>query len=535
MRGFIIKFSSIFFLLVPLAFANSEVSVKEVLSNDADVEAEELKREASTHKLNDELQRDTPRSSILGYLQAARSGDYEKAAKYLDLRNLPDEISDIGGEELARQLKVVLDRTLWIEIDGMNDTNDGHSDDNLPSYRDLVGMVSANEKVYEILYQRVPGEGKTFIWKFSNRTVADIPELYDHHGFNRIEEKLEEIFPRGKFLKIDLWMWTLALTVLFLSFFLAKPICMILVLLVRRMQPELLGEIERFINGPVRFMIMVYMAVILYRNNFHLTVEAQAIANAGTIRIVIHTWFFVRLVSLAKDYFANRLEKNDKAEAVVLLRPLATVLKIIIVIFASLLWLDNVGYNVTTLIAGLGIGGLAVALAAQKSLENLLGTITIYASAPIKIGDFCNVSGTMGTVEEIGLWATQIRTLDRSVIFVPNAQLSAGMIENFSKRDKFRFSRIINLAHETDQEVLSSALQEIEQYLKQNDRLDPDIQRVRLVTIGEYGFEVEIFTFILTVSMPECKQVTEEVNLAINSIVKRAGIEYAKALKPVPA
>ena len=119
-----------------------------------------------------------------------------------------------------------------------------------------------------------------------------------------------------------------------------------------------------------------------------------------------------------------------------LLRPAGTVIKIIIFSIAALNWLENIGFNASTLLAGLGIGGLAIALAAQKTVENIIGAITLYTSAPIKIGDFCRFGNSFGVVEEIGLRSTRIRTLDRSVIYVANAKFIDMNLENYSEREK---------------------------------------------------------------------------------------------------
>ena len=120
-------------------------------------------------------------------------------------------------------------------------------------------------------------------------------------------------------------------------------------------------------------------------------------------------------------------------------------------------WMDNLGYEVTTILAGLGVGGVAVALAAQKSLENLIGSITIYTSQPVHVGDFCKFGETLGTVEEIGLRATQLRTLGRTMVHIPNALFASGAIENLTQRDKILYRTRLRLSyHDTPEQVRRS-------------------------------------------------------------------------------
>ena len=128
----------------------------------------------------DEYERGTPRSSVKGFFKAARGGDYERAAQYLDLRNLPRWIDTNEGPELARQLKIALDRTLWVDLEQVSADPKGNIEDGQPSQRESIGGIKTPEKTVDILLQRVPREDGVFIWKFSNRTVAEIPQLYKY-------------------------------------------------------------------------------------------------------------------------------------------------------------------------------------------------------------------------------------------------------------------------------------------------------------------------------------------------------------------
>jgi len=139
----------------------------------------------------DEFGRGTPRSSVREFFAVIEARDFKVAAEHLDLRRLPREVKKIPGQELARQLRIVLARTIWVDLAALSDDPKGHLEDGLPHYRDRVGRIKSGDKTFDILMQRVPRGDGVSIWKFSNRTVGQIPELYAifGHGF------LDQIFP----------------------------------------------------------------------------------------------------------------------------------------------------------------------------------------------------------------------------------------------------------------------------------------------------------------------------------------------------
>ena len=156
---------------------------------------------------DDPLGRGTPRSSVRGFLAAAKDRNYVQAAEYLDLRNLPPSLTESQGPELARQLRIVLDRTLWIDLEMLSTNPEGEQSDNLPVVRERIGRITAEGKTYDLLLQRVPRGDGVYIWKFADVTVAEIPELYQQFGYGQ----LERIFPTWMFdvsiLGINLWLW----------------------------------------------------------------------------------------------------------------------------------------------------------------------------------------------------------------------------------------------------------------------------------------------------------------------------------------
>ncbi|MBW1855957.1 MAG: mechanosensitive ion channel [Deltaproteobacteria bacterium] len=357
----------------------------------------------------DDLERGIPRTSVKGFFKAARARDYEKAAEYLDLRNLPRGLNKKDGPQLARHLKIVLDRTIWVDLDTLSADPKGHSDDGLPSYRDRVCRIKTPDKEVDILLQRVPRGDGTSIWKFSSITVVQIPQLYQHFGYGYFERYIPAAFFDLEFMGVEAWMWIGIVFFAVCAYLIALLITTLFTFFLNRPKYRPSGRLKRFIAGPVRFLL----AVLLAQASFTLlnpSPALQALIKAHTVFIIIVTWFVMGLLDFIFDRLADRLRRDGQRSAtVMLLPPLRNAVKIILIVIALVIWLDNIGFKVTTLLAGLGVGSIAVALAAQKSIENLIGAITLYTSKPVRVGDFCKFSDTLGTVEEIGLRATRIR------------------------------------------------------------------------------------------------------------------------------
>ncbi len=522
-------------LFVPASFAQ-EPTLKDMLEDSAAQEegkkAEVIAKPPAPLGPEDEFGRGVPRSTALGYLNATKERDFERAAEYLDLRNLPRGMSAEQGLELADQLKVVLDRALWIDINALSDDPMGHSDDNLPSYRDWVGKIDLPDGSVDVLLQRVPRGDGVFIWKFSNATVANIPQLYDVHGYGPFGEVLVEWLPAYSFLGFELWQWVGAIILLIVGYLIAMVPTAIVAWLVKRRNKPMSGPIAAFIRFPVRILV----ALIIARQFIDLlspTVEARAILQGQTFLLLVWAWVFLRLINIMRDHLIEVRSSRGATAGPVLLRPAANALKGLVVIIFALLWLENLGFNATTILAGLGVGGIALALAAQKSIENMIGAVMLYSSQPVRIGDFCRFGDKMGVVEEIGLRATSIRTLDRTVIHVPNAAFADMHIENFAEREKIRFCPKISLRLDTTPDQIRSIIAEIKKMLLEHVDVDDDPARVRFSGFGGYSLDLDIFAYVPTTDVNHYLEVVEDLHLRIMDIISAAGTALAAPTRTV--
>jgi MscS family membrane protein len=185
--------------------------------------------------------------------------------------------------------------------------------------------------------------------------------------------------------------------------------------------------------------------------------------------------------------------------------------------------LDYLGVNTTAALAGLGVGGIAVALAAQKTLENVIGDLSLIFDQTVHLGDSLKVSDTTGTVDAIGLRSTRIRTLDRTILSVPNGQIANASLENFSARDKFRFYHVLGLKYDTTAEQLEGVLAEIEALLTQYPSIEPGSPRVRFIRFGASSLDIEIFAHLFSRDWNQFLESQQKLLLKIMAIVQAAG------------
>jgi MscS family membrane protein len=157
---------------------------------------------------------------------------------------------------------------------------------------------------------------------------------------------------------------------------------------------------------------------------------------------------------------------------------------------------QGLGVNMIPLIAGLGVGGLAVALAAQKTIANFIGSLILFANRPVRAGDFCRYGDQIGTVERIGLISTRIRSLERTIVTVPNAEFSEMKLDNFSVRDIRLMKFILQLRYETTPEQMRYILAKLRELLLSHPKVTPEPARVRFVGFGAYSKDLEIFAYL---------------------------------------
>jgi MscS family membrane protein len=475
---------------------------------------------------SDPLGRDTPRGALRGFLEAVDEGDLERAAEYLDLRNLPKRVRDHPGPELAAGFSLVLERALWVDLDDLSDHPDGAAADGLPSYRDELAKVKTDAGEISILLQRVPAADGEFVWKVSNATIARMPQLYAEYRYAPYTEWLSQNLPEVEWLGVELFKWVGALSVAAAAY----PFILLATWWIARTishpGSEFHQPVRRYLMVPVGTLIVLVVASwSLY--DLGLGVSAQRYFRSSTLVTMCTVWVLLSGLNLGRDVYASYLSRHERPGSAPLLRPITNALKGAVVLFALLVWLENIGVNITALLAGLGVGGIAVALVLQKPLEDIFGAITLYTQQPIKLGDFMRIGELVGTVEEINLRATRIRTLDNTLIAIPNAKLAGEAIENVIARRKIRYNPTFQVRYDTTADQLRYILLEARKLLHAHAAVVQPEHRVRLQNLGTYGFEFTVNAYIDTTDFAYFLAVSEDLNLRLADIVSDAGTSFA--------
>lgn len=257
--------------------------------------------------------------------------------------------------------------------------------------------------------------------------------------------------------------------------------------------------------------------------------EAAADA-AGLLRAaatVLVFWTALRAVDVLFRALGTSPWGRSHAVGRAMLPSLRRVAKVAVAAMGMVAVLGQFGVPVASLLAGLGIGGLAVALAAQKTVENLIGSVSIGLDVPFKVGDFIRVEGVEGLVEGIGLRSTRLRTLDRTVVTFPNGKLADARIESFGPRDRIRLACTLQLVYGTSAGALRVVLAGVEQALRAHPRTWPGELRVRFVGLGAHALEVEVMAWFQTTDHAEYLSIREELLLRFLEVVEAAGTSLA--------
>jgi MscS family membrane protein len=183
--------------------------------------------------------------------------------------------------------------------------------------------------------------------------------------------------------------------------------------------------------------------------------------------------------------------------------------------------------QVSALVAAIGVGGIGIALAAQRTVENLFGGLAVVGDRPVQEGDFCKLGSQQGTVERIGLWSTRLRTPERSVITIPNAQFLNMLVENLQQRDRILFDTTLRLRYETSPDQLRWILVRIRALLDAHPLVDPDTSRVRFSGFGASSLDLELFVYVRTRDGLEFLSVREDLCLHVMDVVASAGTAFA--------
>jgi MscS family membrane protein len=473
----------------------------------------------------------TPRAAALAYLESCRAGDYEGAARYLDLSRVPRERRAEEGPRLARQLKVVLDRKLWVDVDALSEAPGGRTDDGLPPGMDALGGITTAAGEVRVLLERL-GEPPAQEWRIAASTVSRIPALYEELGYGRLGEWLPAPLFTIRFLETELWQWIGLVLLAPLAWGLGSFATWALLGLLRRAAARGGATVQGRLLARISAPLALAIAVATYSGGsavLGLSVPAQRLLGglAQGLLVLAVTWIAMRAVDVIASGLEERVTARGELAARTAIQMGGRIVKALLILVASLTALQNYGFNVTGILATLGIGGIAVAFAAQRTVENFFGGVSILVDRPVEVGHFCRFGDKIGTIEEIGLRSTRVRTLDRTLVTIPNAEFSTLQIENFAARDRIRFFATIGLRYETTSDQLRWVLVKIRELLLAHPKVDPDPARIRFIGFGACSVDLEVFAFLRTSDFNEFLAIREDLLLRIMDVVEESGTGFA--------
>jgi MscS family membrane protein len=475
----------------------------------------------------DALGRGTPSGTVLGFLQVAQSGDYRTAADYLQMSAARRQSQ---GSELASKLKLLMDRAYVGKLSRISANPEGNPDNGLFDQQ-TVGAFSVADTDVSVVLVRVtdPNSGK--IWLFSAETLSKVPDLFDNVEAHQVETKLPQSLVKNTFLGMPLWQWLALLVAIPVAIAIGWAVVLFLAIprrlyLKYKKRPDL-HSYSRVLMPLLLCFSAIAHRIIAGRFGLPLLPRFYYARTIGVLFSIGLFWFLLRISSLTMQRLRRHAIGIGRTGTGTLMLLIERLLAALVVTVALLAILGILGFNLTTVLAGLGIGGIAIAFAAQKTLENLFGGISVLADEVIRVGDYCRFGDRTGTVEDISLRSTRVRTDARTELSIPNGTLATMSIENYTRRDKILFNPALAMRCDTTGDQLRYLLAEIRRLLYQHPKVEPETASIRFANFDNSALRLEIFSYVMTQDSNEFAAVREDLLLRIMEIIERSGTGFA--------
>jgi MscS family membrane protein len=484
---------------------------------------------AASTPVEEKVAPDSPRAALSEFTTLTRNGDYIKAARYLDLSAV--DASD--GPVLAKRLRDVLDRYLWIDPSKLSPEPQGTADDGLAPDRDELGSVPGPTGKPDpvVIVRRVDRGGAR--WVFSSATVARIEAWYEHLENRWLLDHLPKWSLRFGPRELRWWQWLALPPLLLCGVLVAFVITRLSRIVIRRVLAENSAEFLRRMRGPamLAWTIITGYALLPWLGLYE---PADSFVRRGfsAALLIALFWALWKAVELSQHRVSSAHWARNSLTAASLLSLGARLGKFLVGALALVAVLAELGYPVTSIITGLGIGGIALALAAQKTVENLFGAFSLAIDQPFREGDVIQVDGISGTVETIGLRSTRIRTVDRTLITIPNGKLADMRVETITARDRLRFYCVLGIAHSPAKQI-TAVLQGVEGILRDSPMVANDSISVRLIALTDSAMNVEIVAMLETSDYARFLEVRQSLLLGIVEVIDKLGSSLAHPVSSI--
>jgi len=485
----------------------------------------------------DSLGRGTPRGTVEGFISAVAAENYEKAAMYLRLDRILKKNRD--KVRLAKALEAVMNDGTVSPYTLMSNDPAGKSDDNLGPNLERIGTAKVNNEPFDLLLESTKGINGEVIWLFSSETIQRLPTQVEAAPIAPLIEKvMPDALNKNKWGGVPVGHWFglifLILTAYVLAWAITKAGLFFIPLLWKRARNDPHAGIIKAFSLPIQIYLTVLLFVVCSQEAGISIIVRQRFSNltvvVGLVALLLLVW---QLLDTSTRYVEKRMRKRRNQAAVSAVLFLRRAAKIALVFIGIIMALGTFGFDVTTGIAALGIGGIALALGAQKTVENFVGSVTLIADQPVRVGDFCKVGDVVGTVEQIGMRSTQLRTNDRTVVTIPNGEFSSLKIENFFHRDRFWFHPVFRIRFDATPDQIRYLLVEMRAILYAHPKVDPSSARVRFIEIGTDAFKLEVFSYILAADFDRFLEIQEDIYLRMMDVVASSGTGFALSSQTV--
>ena len=471
---------------------------------------------------------DSPRAVIEDLRKLLGDREWAGAVPFLDL----PESRAADGVRLVRRLAAVLDHHGWPDPGRLSPVTEGAIDDGLPTGVEEATRLPLGSGRREPLrlVRNLAQEGPP--WRISRKSVERIDDWFEALPGQWMYEALPEPLLLPSPWGLLRWQWLALAPLAVLAFLLAIPLASLtrkgLSLATRKTRTTWDDALAVSMRGPLR---LAWLLILLRVALPWLIFAPAALGHLYRVLVALAWVDFFWVLFRTMDVVHRGLEESpwakDSASGRFLLSFGTRLGKLMVGGLGIVAALSSLGYPVASLLAGLGVGGLALALAAQKTVENLFGAFSIGVDRPIQVGDFIQVDGVSGTVESIGLRSTRIRTMDRVLVSIPNGKLADMRLENLTARDRFRLHAVIGLEYGTGAARIREVTGRIEAFLRGHPKVWPDRVSVRFQQFGQSSLDIEIMAWFLVKEAQEFWDIRHEVLLAILEIVEQAGCSFA--------
>ncbi|MCJ2178374.1 mechanosensitive ion channel family protein [Novosphingobium album (ex Hu et al. 2023)] len=464
----------------------------------------------------------------IGLLDALAKRDLAHLTRYLDVKDPTSKAS----LRKARTFSEVLDSqgTMLPRID-LSLRPEGNLDDGLPPDEETIGSYEQDGEIIPVLARRVTHDDETPLWLISADTLAQLPDLPEAPASEMATADLEEdhsLMLFGAPLKSWALLAGLGLTLFSVIVLVFRALCSRIGL--RR------GDIERHPVSDIIFAIVPPGALMLvYGAMSQLAVplgaglvERTAIARYSGIFVwAAATWLGWRLIGVMGDLAAWRFRRAGRVQWIGASNFLMRTLRLAMVMLGAAALLATFGIDVTAGLAALGVGGLALALGSKTAVADLVGSIVILADKPVRIGDKCKVGGRIGDVVDIGMRSTRIRTMERSILSIPNSALADKEIENLTLRDHFHVEQMFGISFDANARTIKKVLDTARAVLEADPDYVPSTCPVRFRGFGEDCFRFQIRANLQCLSHDDGYLRQERLLLELLKQLEAAGITIA--------